>query len=328
MSTYEVHLTSWRPGLSDRELADRADRVRRRAGVHARRNAFRSPNTRFGGSWGYQVTSYYAPTSRLGTPDDFRYLVDRLHQAGIGVIVDWVPAHFPKDAWALGRFDGTPLYEHSDPRRGEQLPTGAHTCSTSVVPCAATSWWPTRCTGCRSSTSTDCGWTPSRRCSTSTTRAPDGWTPNIYRGRENLEPCSSSRKSNATVHKATPGIVTVAEESTSWPGAHACDEPWRPWLFDEVEHGHDFSENFVSPISHDEVVHGKGTCGVACRETTTSRPPDYAACWRTSGRTQASSCCSWGRSSASVPSGRGARSRLVPARETASPTACCGWSTT
>ena len=106
MSTYEVHLLSWRPGLSFRQLADElTNYVVEHGFTHV--ELMPVAEHPFGGSWGYQVTSYYAPTSRLGTPDDFRYLMDTLHQAGIGVIVDWVPAHFPKDAWALGRFDGT-----------------------------------------------------------------------------------------------------------------------------------------------------------------------------------------------------------------------------
>ena len=125
MSTYEVHLGSWRPGLSYRDLADQlTDYVVAQGFTHV--ELLPVAEHPFGGSWGYQVTSYYAPTSRFGSPDDFRYLVDRLHQAGIGVIVDWVPAHFPKDNWALGRFDGTALYEHSDPRRGEQLDWGTY----------------------------------------------------------------------------------------------------------------------------------------------------------------------------------------------------------
>ena len=119
MSVYEVHLGSWRKGKSYRELADELVAYVNEMGfTHVElMPVMEHP---FGGSWGYQVTSYFAPTSRFGDPDDFRFLVDRLHQAGIGVIVDWVPAHFPKDAWALARFDGTPLYEHPDPRRGEQ----------------------------------------------------------------------------------------------------------------------------------------------------------------------------------------------------------------
>ena len=118
MSIYEVHLGSWRPGLSYRELADQlTDYVTELGFTHV--EFLPVAEHPFGGSWGYQVTSYYAPTSRFGSPDDFRYLVDRLHQAGIGVLLDWVPAHFPRDAWALARFDGTPLYEHADPRRGE-----------------------------------------------------------------------------------------------------------------------------------------------------------------------------------------------------------------
>ena len=122
MSTYEVHLGSWRPGLSYRQLAhELTDYVVEHGFTHV--ELLPVAEHPFAGSWGYQVTSYYAPTSRFGTPDDFRALVDALHQAGIGVIVDWVPAHFPKDAWALGRFDGTPLYEHSDPqsRRATRL---------------------------------------------------------------------------------------------------------------------------------------------------------------------------------------------------------------
>ncbi|MEI7716296.1 MAG: alpha-amylase family glycosyl hydrolase, partial [Mycobacterium sp.] len=125
MSVYEVHLGSWRPGLSYRQLArELTEYVVTQCFTHV--ELLPVAEHPFAGSWGYQVTSYYAPTSRFGTPDDFRALIDALHQAGIGVIVDWVPAHFPKDAWALGRFDGTPLYEHSDPRRGEQLDWGTY----------------------------------------------------------------------------------------------------------------------------------------------------------------------------------------------------------
>ena len=119
MSIYEVHLGSWRQGLGYREPADQlADYLTETGFTHV--ELLPVAEHPFDGSWGYQVTSYFAPTARFGTPDDFRYFVDRLHQAGIGVIVDWVPGHFPKDGWALARFDGTPLYEHADPRRGEQ----------------------------------------------------------------------------------------------------------------------------------------------------------------------------------------------------------------
>ena len=119
MSIYEVHLGSWRPGLSYRELATQlVDYVTDLGFTHV--EFLPVAEHPFGGSWGYQVTSYYAPTARFGSPDDFRYLVDALHQAGIGVLLDWVPGHFPRDEWALARFDGTPLYEHSDPRLGEQ----------------------------------------------------------------------------------------------------------------------------------------------------------------------------------------------------------------
>jgi len=125
MSTYEVHLGSWRPGLTYRQLAEQlTEYVVAQGFTHV--ELLPVAEHPFGGSWGYQVTSYYAPTSRFGSPDDFRFLVDSLHRAGIGVIVDWVPAHFPKDSWALGRFDGTALYEHSDPRRGEQLDWGTY----------------------------------------------------------------------------------------------------------------------------------------------------------------------------------------------------------
>ena len=126
MSVYEVHAGSWRQGLSYREMADElVDYVVSAGFTHI--EFMPLAEHPFGGSWGYQVTSYYAPTvARFGSPDDLRYLVDRAHQAGIGVIVDWVPAHFPKDDWALARFDGTPLYEHADPRRGEQLDWGTY----------------------------------------------------------------------------------------------------------------------------------------------------------------------------------------------------------
>src|SRR3954462_7026664 len=125
MSVYEVHAGSWRQGLSYRDMAAQLVGYVKDAGF-THMEFMPLAEHPFGGSWGYQVTSYYAPTARFGTPDDLRYLIDKAHQAGIGVIVDWVPAHFPKDEWALARFDGTALYEHADPRRGEQLDWGTY----------------------------------------------------------------------------------------------------------------------------------------------------------------------------------------------------------
>ncbi len=155
VSIYEVHLASWRPGLSYQELArELTEYVVRMGFTHVEfMPVMEHP---FGGSWGYQVTGYYAPTARLGDPDGFRSLVDALHQAGIGVILDWVPAHFPKDEWALARFDGTPLYEHADPQRGEH-PDWGTLCSTSADRRCATSWSRMRSTGWRSSMSTGFG---------------------------------------------------------------------------------------------------------------------------------------------------------------------------
>jgi len=286
MSTLEVHLMSWRPGLSYRELADQlTEYVVEQGFTHV--ELLPVAEHPFGGSWGYQVTSYYAPTSRLGTPDDFRFMVDRLHQAGIGVIVDWVPAHFPKDAWALGRFDGTALYEHSDPRRGEQLDWGTYVFDfgraevRNFLVANALYWLQEyHIDGLRVDA-------VASMLYLDYSRPEGGWTPNIYGGRENLEAVQFLQEMNATVHKATPGIVTIAEESTSWPGVTrptnlgglGFSMKWNMgWMNDTLAfmqrdpihrsfHHHEltfsllyaFSENFVLPISHDEVVHGKGT---------------------------------------------------------------------
>jgi 1,4-alpha-glucan branching enzyme len=286
MSTYEVHLASWRPGLSYRQLASElTEYVVSQGFTHV--EMLPVAEHPFGGSWGYQVTSYYAPTSRLGNPDDFRALVDALHQAGIGVIMDWVPAHFPKDAWALGRFDGTPLYEHSDPRRGEQLDWGTYVFDfgrpevRNFLVANALYWLEEfHIDGLRVDA-------VASMLYLDYSRPDDGWRPNIHGGRENLEAVQFLQEMNATVHKAAPGIVTVAEESTSWPGVTrptnlgglGFSMKWNMgWMNDTLDyisrdpvhrsyHHHEmtfsllyaFSENFVLPISHDEVVHGKGT---------------------------------------------------------------------
>src|SRR6476620_4621612 len=254
MSTYEVHLMSWRPGLSYHQLAKQlTEYVVEQGFTHV--EMLPVAEHPFGGSWGYQVTSYYEPTSRLGTTDDFRYLVDHLHRAGIGVIVDWVPAHFPKDAWALGRFDGTPLYEHSDPHRGEQLDWGTYVFDfgraevRNFLVANALYWLQEfHIDGLRVDA-------VASMLYLDYSRPQDGWTPNIYGGRENLEAVQFMQEMNATVHKLAPGVVTVAEESTSWPGVT------RPTNLGGLGFSmlYAFSENFVLPISHDEVVHGKGT---------------------------------------------------------------------
>jgi len=286
MSTYEVHLGSWRPGLTYRELAaDLTEYVVSQGFTHV--ELLPVAEHPFGGSWGYQVTSYYAPTSRFGTPDDFRHLVDRLHRAGIGVIIDWVPAHFPKDNWALGRFDGTALYEHSDPRRGEQLDWGTYVFDfgrpevRNFLVANALFWLQEfHIDGLRVDAVASMLYLDYSR--------PDGdWTPNVYGGRENLEAVQFLQEMNATVHKIAPGVVTVAEESTSWPGVTRATTlgglgfsmKWNMgWMHDTLDyigrdpiyrcyHHHEmtfsmlyaYSENYVLPISHDEVVHGKGT---------------------------------------------------------------------
>ncbi|MFC9972230.1 1,4-alpha-glucan branching protein GlgB [Spirillospora sp. NPDC127200] len=286
MSVYEVHLGSWRPGLGYRELADElTDYVRDMGFTHV--EFLPVAEHPYGPSWGYQVTSYYAPTSRFGDPDDFRLLVDRLHQAGIGVIVDWVPAHFPKDEWALARFDGTALYEHEDPARGEHPDWGTLVFNFGRAEVrnflvANASYWleEFHVDGLRVDA-------VASMLYLDYSREEGQWTPNVYGGRENLEAISFLQEMNATVYKRSPGIITIAEESTAWPGVTRPTHlgglgfgfKWNMgWMHDTLgylqhepvfrhyHHGeitfslvYAFSENYVLPLSHDEVVHLKGS---------------------------------------------------------------------
>jgi 1,4-alpha-glucan branching enzyme len=286
MSIYEVHLGSWRPGLGYRELADElADYVVETGFTHV--ELLPIAEHPFGGSWGYQVTSYYAPTARFGSPDDFRYFVDRLHQRGIGVLVDWVPAHFPKDSWALARFDGSALYEHPDPRRGEQPDWGTFVFDfgrnevRNFLVANALFWCEEyHLDGLRVDAVASMLYLDYSR--------PEGqWVPNQYGGRENLDAVRFLQELNATVYKRHPGAVMIAEESTAWPGVSRPTHlgglgfgfKWNMgWMHDTLHYlGHDpvyrsyhhneltfslvyaWSENFVLPLSHDEVVHGKGS---------------------------------------------------------------------
>jgi 1,4-alpha-glucan branching enzyme len=286
MSIYEVHLGSWRQGLSYRQLADElTDYVVAHGFTHVEfLPVMEHP---FGGSWGYQVSAYYAPTARFGTPDDFRHLVDRLHQAGIGVLVDWVPAHFPKDEFALARFDGTPLYEHADPLRGEHPDWGTYVfdfgrpevrnflVANAVYWCEQFHIDGLRVDAVASMLYLDYS------------REPGQWSPNAYGGRENLDAVQFVQEMNATVYKRSPGAFTIAEESTAWPGVTrathlgglgfglkwnmgwmhdslgylARDPIHRQWHHNELTFAlvYAWSENYVLPISHDEVVHGKGS---------------------------------------------------------------------
>jgi 1,4-alpha-glucan branching enzyme len=286
MSIYEVHIGSWRQGLSYRQLADELiEHLRETGFTHV--EFLPVAEHPFGGSWGYQVSSFYAPSSRFGNPDDLRYLVDRLHQAGVGVIVDWVAGHFPKDAWALGRFDGTPLYEHGDPRRGEQPDWGTFVFDfgrsevRNFLVANALFWLEEfHIDGLRVDAVASMLYLDYSR--------KDGeWLPNIYGGRENLDAVSFLQEVNATVYKRVPGTVTIAEESTAWPGVTRPTHlgglgfgfKWNMgWMHDTLGyvahepvhrqyHHHEmtfsmmyaYSENYVLPISHDEVVHGKGS---------------------------------------------------------------------
>jgi 1,4-alpha-glucan branching enzyme len=284
MSVYEVHLGSWRPGLSYAELAEQlVPYVADLGFTHVEfLPVMEHP---YGGSWGYQVTGYFAPTARFGSPDDFRYLVDRLHQAGIGVILDWVPAHFPRDDWALVRFDGTTLYEHPDPRRREHPDWGTLVFDfgrpevRNFLVANALYWCDEfHADGLRVDAVASMLYLDySRR---------DGeWAPNQFGGREHLEAISFLQEASATVYKHHPGVVMVAEESTAWPGVtRATDQgglgfgfKWNMgWMHDTLSylskepvhrqyHHHQmtfatvyaWSENYLLPISHDEVVHGK-----------------------------------------------------------------------
>ena len=284
MSVYELHVGSWRPGLGYRELADQLiDYLGDLAFTHV--EFMPLAEHPFGGSWGYQVTGYYAPTSRFGHPDDLRYLIDRLHQAGIGVIMDWVPAHFPKDEWALANFDGQPLYEHSDPRRGEQLDWGTlvfdfgQSQVRNFLVANALYWLEEfHIDGLRVDAVASMLYLDYSR---------EEWLPNVHGGNENYEAISLLQEVNATAYKRNPGVVMIAEESTSFPavtgptasGGLGFGLKWNMgWMHDTLQymhvdpmyrshHHHDitfsfqyaFSENFISPISHDEVVHGKGS---------------------------------------------------------------------
>jgi 1,4-alpha-glucan branching enzyme len=286
MSVYEVHLGSWRQGLGYRQLADElVDYVADNGFTHV--ELLPVMEHPFGGSWGYQVSSYFAPTSRFGSPDDFRYLVDRLHQAGIGVLLDWVPGHFPRDEWALGRFDGTALYEHPDPRRGEQPDWGTLVFNfgrrevRNFLVANALFWLEEfHIDGLRVDA-------VASMLYLDYSREDGSWLPNEFGGRENLEAISFLQEMNATVYRRVPGVITVAEESTSWPavsrptylGGLGFGFKWNMgWMHDTLDyltrepvhrqyHHHQmtfsmmyaYSENFVLPLSHDEVVHGKGS---------------------------------------------------------------------
>ncbi|WP_082177053.1 1,4-alpha-glucan branching protein GlgB [Arsenicicoccus sp. oral taxon 190] len=286
LSVYEVHLGSWRAGLSYTELADQlVNYVRDLGFTHV--EFLPVAEHPYGPSWGYQVTGYYAPTSRFGSPDEFRHLVDALHQAGIGVILDWVPAHFPKDAFALAKFDGQALYEHPDPRRGDQPDWGTHVFDfgrpqvRNFLVANALYWLEEfHIDGLRVDAVASMLYLDYSRN--------DGeWLPNKYGGRENLEAVQLLQETNATVYRRHPGAMMIAEESTSWPGVTRPTEigglgfgfKWNMgWMHDSLSyvehepihrqyHHHEmtfslvyaFSENFVLPISHDEVVYGKGS---------------------------------------------------------------------
>ena len=286
MSIYELHVGSWRPGLGYRELADQLIGYVTTLGfTHV--EFMPLAEHPFGGSWGYQVTGYFAPTSRFGHPDDLRYLIDRLHQAGVGVIMDWVPGHFPKDEWALAKFDGQALYEHSDPRRGEQLDWGTLIFNfgdsqvRNFLVANALYWLEEfHIDGLRVDAVASILYLDY-------SREAGQWEPNIYGGRENLEAVSFLQEVNATAYRRNPGVIMIAEESTAWPGVTRAtadsglgfglkwnmgwmhdslsyiqtDPMYRTYHHNEITFSmvYQYTENFLLPISHDEVVHGKGS---------------------------------------------------------------------
>jgi 1,4-alpha-glucan branching enzyme len=284
LSVYEVHAGSWRLGYGWRELADAlVDYVDELGFTHVElMPVMQHP---FLGSWGYQVSGYYAPQEAWGPPDDLRGLIDALHQRGIGVILDWVPAHFPRDDWALARFDGTALYEHEDPRRGTQPDWGTlvfnlsrHEVRNFLL--ANALYWTREyhADGLRVDA-------VASMLYLDYSRDPGEWLPNVHGGRENLEAVAFLRELNEVLHDREPGVIVAAEESTAWPGVSRPTTggglgftfKWNMgWMHDTLAYferdpvhrrfHHDeltfslvyaWDENFILPLSHDEVVHGK-----------------------------------------------------------------------
>jgi 1,4-alpha-glucan branching enzyme len=293
MLIYEVHLGSWAriPEEGDRTLSYREIAPRLAAHVHAlgftHVELLPVMEHPFYGSWGYQVTGYYAPSSRYGTPDDFRYFVDTLHRAGIGVLLDWVPAHFPKDDYALRRFDGTALYEHEDPRLGEHPDWGTLIFNygrkevRNFLVANALYWLHEfHCDGLRVDA-------VASMLYLDYSREHGEWVPNRYGGRENLEAIDFLREMNAVICEDAPGCVTIAEDSTAWPGVTrpigegglGFTFKWNMgWMHDTLSYFerdpihrqfhqgeltfamvYENSEHFIMPLSHDEMVHMKGS---------------------------------------------------------------------
>src|ERR1700736_2255238 len=293
MSIYEVHLGSWRRKteegnrhLSYLELAETLIPYVLEMG-YTHIELLPIAEHPFEGSWGYQVTNYYAPTSRFGTPDELRHFIDKCHQAGIGVIVDWVPAHFPKDAHALAEFDGTDLYEHMDPRQGEHQDWGTlifnfgrNEVRNFLIGNAL--FWLDKyhIDGLRVDA-------VASMLYLDYSRQPGQWIPNVYGGRENLDAIYFLERFNEVCYEHFPGIMTIAEESTAWPGVSrptylgglGFGFKWNMgWMHDFLAYmSHEpihrryhqaeaafsliyaFQEHFVLVLSHDEVVHGKGS---------------------------------------------------------------------
>jgi 1,4-alpha-glucan branching enzyme len=284
---YEVHLGSWRRGLDtwDQLAARLADHVVELGFTHV--ELMPIAEHPFGGSWGYQISGYFAPTARFGEPDGFRRFVDTLHQRGIGVLLDWVPAHFPRDEWSLGRFDGTALYEHADPQRGEHPDWGTYVFDygrnevRNFLVANALYWLDEfHVDGLRVDA-------VASMLYLDYSRGPGEWQPNDEGGREHHEALRFIRELTGVVGEEFPDALMIAEESTAWPGVTrpvasgglGFSHKWNlGWMHDTLRylsldpvhrrhHHHEmtfamlyaFDERFVLPLSHDEIVHGKGS---------------------------------------------------------------------